>query len=93
MFIFAVVLTKTHPDFISRLREKHPEAYQLNDMSFLVASKDNSLEVAAALGLREETQSKEGDIIRGIVIQINEYAGYGENTLGDWIQSSQEESK
>ncbi len=92
MSIFAVVLTKTHPDFISRLREKHPEAYQLNDMSFLVASKDNSLEVAAALGLRKETRSKEGDVT-GVVIQIKEYAGYGDQTLGDWIQSSAEESK
>lgn len=89
MAIYAIVLTETTDEIVSRIQKKFPHCYQLMDKTvFLLRSEDVSGNVATSIGLKGDEQIDEA---AGAVLKLNgAYSGYADASLWEWLEEGED---
>jgi len=85
---YAVMLREPDDRVLERLDEKYDEVnvYALNDVTFLVRTKQLAEGVAVAAGIKGKER-----FATGVVIKLNRsYAGYTSRSLWDWLREDEE---
>ncbi len=80
-FLHAAILTEPHSGFHQSLLDAYPDAYKLNDNTFLIRSDKLSNEISKDIGIGEESGPT------GAVFKLNgTYSGYASSSLWEWLK-------
>ena len=85
---FAVILREPNPRTLDRLHEEYESAnvYTLNDLTFLVRTKQLAEAVSMAAGIKGTDR-----FATGVVFKLNRsYAGYTSRSLWEWLREEEE---
>ena len=93
MKIFAVVFTHPdpspenplHAEAAACVRDQFPEAYQLNERTFLVRSNRLSNQVAESVEIKSQDRRFSGAVLR---IHPEHYAGFTSKDLWEWLDET-----
>lgn len=83
MFVHAIVLTDHSDEVVSRIKEKYPKCYSVNESCFLVRCDDLTQDVAIAVGIKGEDRVENAG---GVVLKLNgAYSGFASRALWEWL--------
>lgn len=83
MFVHAILLTDHNDEVVSRIKEKYPKCYSVNEGCFLVRCDDLTQDVAVAVGIKGEDQVENAG---GVVLKLNgAYSGFASRALWEWL--------